>query len=82
MKHSTPILAAILPSCRPEIRDWWTDRDVALAMGNVSFEDAKGTEVVVDKTFGYHRNAEGALQIALHHSSLPYTPPTNQSRPA
>lgn len=64
-------------SCRPEIRNWWTDGDVALAMGNVYFEDAKGTKVMVDKTFGYHRNAEGALQIVLHHSSLPYTPPTN-----
>jgi hypothetical protein len=61
-------------SCRPEIRNWYTDGDVAIAMGNVYLEDAKGTKVMVDKTFGYHRNAQGNLQIVLHHSSLPFTP--------
>ncbi|MCX5744837.1 MAG: hypothetical protein NT062_20305 [Proteobacteria bacterium] len=48
---------------------------MAIAMGNVYFRDAKGTEVKVDKTFGYRRDASGALKIVLHHSSLPYTPP-------
>jgi len=62
-------------SCRPDVRSWYTDGDVALAMGNVYFEDGKGNKVMVDKTFGYHRSAGGALQIVLHHSSLPYTPP-------
>lgn len=61
-------------SCRPEIRNWRTDGEVALAMGNVYLEAADGSKVMVDKTFGYKRTAEGALQIVLHHSSLPYTP--------
>jgi hypothetical protein len=29
---------------------------------------------MVDKTFGYKRDATGALRIVLHHSSLPYSP--------
>jgi hypothetical protein len=33
-----------------------------------------GNEVMVDKTFGYVRDAAGDLRIVLHHSSLPFTP--------
>ncbi|MEM7270835.1 MAG: phosphoribosyl-AMP cyclohydrolase, partial [Pseudomonadota bacterium] len=28
----------------------------------------------VDKTFGYKKDADGAVRIILHHSSLPYQP--------
>jgi len=48
--------------------------DMALAMGNVHLEDAKGSKVTVDKTFGYLRQDDGSLRIVLHHSSLPYVP--------
>ena len=48
--------------------------DMAIAMGNVHLEDAKGNKVTVDKSFGYLRHDDGGLRIVLHHSSLPYVP--------
>ncbi|MBA3397470.1 MAG: hypothetical protein H0T89_32895 [Deltaproteobacteria bacterium] len=48
--------------------------DMAIAMGNVHLEDAKGNKVTVDKSFGYLRHDDGSLRIVLHHSSLPYVP--------
>lgn len=50
------------------------DGDVALVQGNVWVRDAEGNEVMVDKTFGYHRGPDGKLRIVLHHSSLPFAP--------
>ncbi len=51
------------------------DKDSALAMGNYCFTDAgTGKEVKVEYTFGYFKDAEGNLQINLHHSSFPYHP--------
>lgn len=44
----------------------------ATSMGNVTLIDAKGNVTVVDKTWGYVRDAEGKLRIVLHHSSLPH----------
>ena len=44
----------------------------ATSMGNVTLTDAKGNVTVVDKTWGYVRDAEGKLRIVLHHSSLPH----------
>ncbi len=61
--------------CRPEIAGVFADGDVAISMGNVHLESAKGDRVTVDKTFGYVRHEDGSLRIVLHHSSLPYTPP-------
>lgn len=61
-------------SCTPEIKGVVTDGDMAVAMGNVHFVGKDGSKVMVDKTFGYRRNAAGALVIVLHHSSLPYAP--------
>ena len=43
----------------------------ALAMGNYFFTAPEGHEVKVEYTFGYLRDAEGALRIRLHHSSMP-----------
>lgn len=48
--------------------------DVAKSMGNVHLTDAEGATVVVDKTWAYVRDADGALRITVHHSSLPYAP--------
>lgn len=61
-------------SCRPDIRGVVTDGDMAVAMGNVHFANGKGDKVMVDKTFGYLRQADGSLSIVLHHSSLPFSP--------
>ena len=60
--------------CTPEIAGVVVSGDMALAMGNVHLQDAKGTKVTVDKTFGYQRDDRGVLRIVLHHSSLPYQP--------
>jgi hypothetical protein len=61
-------------SCRPEIRGVVHDGDMAIAMGNVHLANGKGDKVMVDKTFGYQRQADGSLVIVLHHSSLPFAP--------
>ncbi|WP_029009277.1 hypothetical protein [Azospirillum halopraeferens] len=49
--------------------------DGAVAMGNYYFTDTAGTETKVEYTFGYIRDANGALRINVHHSSLPYPKP-------
>ena len=46
--------------------------DTALTMGNVNITNADGTVTTVDKTWGFQRDAQGALRIVLHHSSLPF----------
>lgn len=46
----------------------------AMAMGNYYFTGPDGTETKVEYTFGYILDAEGALKIVVHHSSLPYDP--------
>lgn len=60
--------------CRPDLRGVVQNGDMAIAMGNVHFENGKGDKVMVDKTFGYQRAADGSLIIVLHHSSLPFSP--------
>lgn len=47
--------------------------DTAITMGNVHITNADGSVTTVDKTWGFARDAEGALRIVLHHSSLPFT---------
>ena len=44
-------------------------------MGNYFFTDLNGDETKVEYTFGYVKGADGHLNIDLHHSSLPFTPP-------
>ncbi len=61
-------------TCTPAIVEVAASGEMAVAMGNVHLEDVKGNKVTVDKTFGYKRDATGALRIVLHHSSLPFTP--------
>ena len=47
----------------------------ATAMGTYFFSPVrKSAETRVEFTFGYRLNADGALKIELHHSSLPYSP--------
>lgn len=65
-------------SCEPAIVNVVAlSSDSALAMGNVTLTDATGARVKVDKSFGYRRGPEGTLRIVLHHSSLPYAPPSS-----
>ena len=61
-------------TCRPEVRGVFESGDTAIGMGNVHLVNGKGDKVMVDKTFGYHRQPDGTLVIVLHHSSLPYSP--------
>jgi hypothetical protein len=46
----------------------------AISTGNVILTNSRGEVTKVDKTWGWVRDAEGALRIVLHHSSLPYAP--------
>ncbi len=61
-------------SCASENAAIFMDDDVAMSMGNVRFTDKDGNVTVVDKTWGYKKDAAGTLRIVLHHSSLPYAP--------
>lgn len=72
--HDTGFALEPWVACRPVVQGVVVDGDIALAMGNVILTDRGGTDVTVDKTFGYRRAPGGALRIVLHHSSLPYTP--------
>lgn len=47
--------------------------DYAVAMGNYFFTQTDGSEVKVEYTFGYTKEADGNLKINLHHSSLPFS---------
>lgn len=46
----------------------------AISTGNVMLTNDKGEVTTVNKTWGWVRDANGALRIVLHHSSLPYMP--------
>lgn len=61
-------------TCTADIKGVVADGDMAVAMGNVHLVGNDGSKVMVDKTFGYKRDAGGNLVIILHHSSLPYSP--------
>jgi hypothetical protein len=46
----------------------------AISTGNVMLTNDEGETTTVNKTWGWVRDANGALRIVLHHSSLPYAP--------
>ncbi len=48
--------------------------DIAITMGNVYFTNAKGEEVMVDKTFVFRRCKDGKLRLCAHKSALPFDP--------
>ena len=50
------------------------DGQIAMWMGSVTFIDKDGEVTIVDKSWGYRKDAGGTLRIVLHHSSLPYQP--------
>jgi len=49
-----------------------TRAGLGIAMGNYFFGRADGSELKVEYSFVYVRDAEGAVKIQLHHSALPY----------
>ena len=49
-----------------------TEGNTAIAMGNYFFTTPEGDEVKVEYSFGYILDAQGAVRINLHHSSMPY----------
>lgn len=48
--------------------------DTAITMGNVYFTDAKGEEIMVDKTFVFRKCKDGQLRLCVHKSALPFDP--------
>lgn len=44
----------------------------AISTGNIMLTNDEGEVTTVNKTWGWVRDANGALRIVLHHSSLPY----------
>lgn len=49
----------------------------ALAMGNYYFTGSDGKETKVEYSFAYERAQDGRLVIVLHHSSMPFSPPSS-----
>jgi len=74
------------------VKDWVTVRfenegiitagTNAMAMGNYFFTNDLDVETKVEYSFGYFLNSTGSLLINLHHSSLPYDPPSPAPAPA
>lgn len=60
--------------CTSDTAAHFIEGDVAMWMGWVTMTDKDGKVTKVDKSWGYKKDAEGALRIVLHHSSLPYQP--------
>ena len=58
---------------RFENSDVILSENTAIAMGNYFFTDPDGSDVKVEYTFGYLKDAEGKLRIQVHHSSMPAT---------
>jgi len=56
---------------------WVLFGDTAFSQGKVKITNKDGDETVVDKTWGYKKKSDGSTCIMLHHSSLPYVPPTS-----
>jgi hypothetical protein len=48
--------------------------DIAITMGNVYLTNAKGEEVMVDKTFAFRKCSDGKLRLCVHKSALPFEP--------
>jgi hypothetical protein len=48
--------------------------DIAITMGNVYLTNAKGDEVMVDKTFVFRKCKDGKLRLCVHKSALPFEP--------
>lgn len=48
--------------------------EIAITMGNVYLTNAKGEEVMVDKTFVFRRGKDGKLRLCVHKSALPFDP--------
>jgi len=48
--------------------------DIAITMGNVYLTNAKGDEVMVDKTFVFRRCGDGKLRLCVHKSAIPFSP--------
>ncbi len=48
--------------------------EIAITMGNVYITNAKGEEVMVDKTFVFRRCKDGKLRLCVHKSALPFDP--------
>ena len=48
--------------------------DIAITMGNVYLTNAKGDEVMVDKTFVFRRCRDGKLRLCVHKSAPPFDP--------
>jgi len=46
---------------------------LGIAMGNYFFGRTDGSELKVEYSFVYVRDADGAVKIQLHHSALPYS---------
>jgi hypothetical protein len=57
---------------RFEVAGNWLGPGAALSMGHYIFTDMSGADHVAEFSFGYVRDSDGHLRVALHHSSFPY----------
>jgi len=54
----------------------WREGNLGISQGHVILTDKNGGRTKVDKTFGFWRTPDGNVVIVLHHSSLPFKPPS------
>jgi hypothetical protein len=55
----------------------YIEGNLGITMGHVVFTDTSGKETKVEKTWVFRRGDDGKLRIALHKSTLPYSPAAN-----
>ncbi len=48
--------------------------NIAITMGNMYFTNAKGEQVMVDKTLVFRKCKDGKLRLCVHKSALPFDP--------
>jgi len=52
----------------------YIEGNLGITMGHVIFTDTSGAETKVEKTWVFRRGDDGKLRIALHKSTIPYSP--------
>lgn len=57
-----------------KIAGTYIEGPLGITMGHVTLTDDKGNRTTVEKTFVFRQGDDGKLRIALHKSTLPYSP--------
>ena len=64
-------------SCRVSNHSIQLYGSYAAVMGQMTLVDQEGVAITLDQTWGFLLQEPGDIRIVLHHSSLPFQPPTS-----